>query len=116
MGEVAERSEDGEGEQIDFIIQKRCFSHLAALGFACLHSLSPATPAAAGKTVCRWQRQTGFPLSVAFSDSSPKGRAKNLYPVMNEKWSVSLLIRSISVYAALLLIPAARSISGLLTA
>ena len=61
-------------------------------------------------------KKGAFPLSVAFSDSSPKGRAKNPYPVMNEKWSVSLLIRSINFYAALLIIPAARSMSCMLTA
>ena len=31
MGEVAEQSEDGEGKQIDLIIQKRCFSPLSHL-------------------------------------------------------------------------------------
>ena len=51
MGEVTERSEDGEGK-------RGCMA-----------------------------------LSVTFGDSSPRGRAKGL---MHGKWSVSVLIRSIS--------------------
>ena len=85
LGEVAERSEDGEGKQIGRIIGKRRFFHLAALGFAGLHSLSPANPAAAEKRhafICHRQRHTAFPLSVTFGDSSPKGRAKGLCPVI----------------------------------
>ena len=56
MGEVAERSEDGEGK----------------LG-----------------------RNT---LSVTFGDSSPRGRAKGMYPTTYEKWSVSVSIRSINCF------------------
>ena len=42
LGEVAERSEVGEGKQAAYR-----FFLLAALAFAGLHSLSPANPAAA---------------------------------------------------------------------
>ena len=56
LGEVSERSEDGEGE----------------LG-------------------CNT-------LSVTFGDSSPRGRAKGMYPTTYEKWSVSFPIRSIHYF------------------
>ena len=56
MGEVAERSEDGEG---------------------------------------KWGCHT---LSVTFGDSSPKGGAKGACPVIYEKWSVSVPIRSINCF------------------
>ena len=56
MGEVAERSEDGEGTQ-------GCNA-----------------------------------LSVTCGDSSPRGRAKGLYLVIYEKWSVSVQIRSIDCF------------------
>ena len=56
LGEVAERSEDGEG-----------------------------------KTGCNT-------LSVTFGDSSPRGRAKGMYPTTYEKWSVSVSIRSIHCF------------------
>ncbi len=56
MGEVAERSEDGEG---------------------------------------KWGCHT---LSVTFGDSSPKGGAKGACPVIYEKWSVSIPIRSINCF------------------
>ena len=40
--------------------------------------------------------KTGFnTLSVTFGDSSPKGRAKRMYRIGAQKWSVSLPIRSI---------------------
>ena len=61
LGEVAERSEVGEGKQIDLIIQKRRFPHLAALGFASLLSLPPANPAAAEKAAC-----LHLPLAAAY--------------------------------------------------
>ena len=83
LGEVAEQSEDGEGKQIELVIQKSRFPHLAALGFAGLHSLSPTNPALRKKRhafICRWQRHTAFSLSVACGDSSPRGRAKGLSP------------------------------------
>ena len=56
MGEVAERSEDGEGK--------------------------PGCNA----------------LSVTFGDSSPRGRAKGVCPVIYEKWSVSVPIHSIHCF------------------
>ena len=56
MGEVAERSEDGEG-----------------------------------KLGCN-------ALSVTCGDSSPRGGAKGLCLVIYEKWSVSVLIRSIHCF------------------
>ena len=56
LGEVAERSEDGEG---------------------------------------KWGCHT---LSVTFGDSSPKGGAKGACPVIYEKWSVSIPIRSINCF------------------
>ena len=56
MGEVAERSEDGEG---------------------------------------KWGCHT---LSVTFGDSSPRGGAKGACPVIYEKWSVSIPIRSINCF------------------
>lgn len=40
-------------------------------------------------------------LSVTFGDSSPKGRAKRVYPVIYEKWSVSVPIRSIHYFTAI---------------
>ena len=57
LGEVAERSEDGEGET------RGCKA-----------------------------------LSVTCGDSSPRGRAKGLYPYWHEKWSVSVPIRSIHCF------------------
>ena len=56
LGEVSERSEDGEG-----------------------------------KLGCNT-------LSVTFGDSSPRGRAKGMYPTTYEKWSVSVSIRSIHYF------------------
>ena len=56
LGEVSERSEDGEG-----------------------------------KLGCK-------ALSVTFGDSSPRGRAKGVYPTTYEKWSVSVSIRSIHYF------------------
>ena len=66
MGEVAERSEDGEG-----------------------------------KYGCK-------ALSVTFGDSSPRGRAKELYLIayQHEKWSVSASMRSICCFpGAVYIIP-----------
>ena len=37
-------------------------------------------------------------LSVTFGDSSPRGRAKGVYPTTYEKWSVSFPIRSIHYF------------------
>ena len=70
-------------ERVNKLLKKRRFSHLAALGFAGLHSLSPQTLRLRKKRhafICRRQRHTAFPLSVASSDSSPRGRAKGMYP------------------------------------
>ena len=37
-------------------------------------------------------------LSATFGDSSPRGRAKGMYPTTYEKWSVSFPIRSIHCF------------------
>ena len=59
-------------------------------------------PLPLGKAAERSEDGEGKPgrnaLSVTCGDSSPRGRAKGLYPVIYEKWSVSVQIRSIHCF------------------
>ena len=45
--------------------------------------------------ICHRQRHTAFPLSVAFGDSSPKGRAKGLFPFCENKQSIKTTLISL---------------------
>ena len=89
LGEVAEHSEDGEGKQIDLITQKKvlfppCRVRVCGPAFA-----EPRKPCGCGKS--------GIPL---FPSQSPAATAlpEGEPSVYNEKWSVSLLIRSINCF------------------
>ena len=45
--------------------------------------------------ICHRQRHTAFPLSVAFGDSSPSGRAKGLCPFCENKQSIKMTLISL---------------------
>ena len=100
LGEVAECSEGGEGGNKLILSFKKRFSHLAALVFAGLHSLSPANPAAAEKAACLHLPQAAayrfFPLSRLRRQLSQRESQGRYTACWHKKWSVLLPIHSIS--------------------
>ena len=80
LGEVAERSEDGEGRHVKKIcrcrhVKKICQWHIFSVdlsGYAAVASFLVST-------ALSWDA-----LSVTYGDSSPKGRAKGLHVLAQE--------------------------------